>query len=110
MRRVLENLTGLVSGVVIGTFGVVIHNFSVGWFPLGLIIALLGSASANSALGIYWGRRGVRFWFLLGWTLIALRGGVFGNSDELLIMANGAGDAYLGLGFLLVLATIWTRS
>lgn len=109
MKRIFENFTGLASGVIIGTLGVVVHNFSIGWFPLGLILALLGSVAANRILGIHWGRRGVRFWFLLGWSLIALRGGVFGNSDELLIMANGAGDAYLGLGFILVLVSIWAR-
>jgi hypothetical protein len=109
MRRLIENFSTFTAGVIIGALGVVVHNFSIGWFPLGLIAALVGSFAATRVIGIYLGRRGVRLWFLLGWTFIALRGGIFGNSDELLIMSNGAGNAFLGLGFLLVLVGIWAR-
>lgn len=109
MRRAIENFSALLVGVVIGTLGVVVHNFFIGWFPVGLLAALFGSVAASAVLGIRSGRRGVRFWFLLGWLLITLRAALFGNSDELLIMANGAGNTYLGLGFLLVLVSIWTR-
>lgn len=109
MRRVLENLTGLVGGIVVGTLGVLVHNLSLGPVPYGVIAALLGSVAASLAIGSRAGRRGVRFWFLLGWAVIALRASIFGNSDELLIMANGQGNTYLGLGFLLVLLTIWAR-
>ena len=109
MRRILENLIAIIAGVIIGALGTVVHNFSLGWFPLGVIVALLGSYAASKALGIRFGRRAVRIWFLIGWTLIVLRASIFGNSDELLIMANGPGNAYLGLGFLVVVITIWTR-
>lgn len=109
MRLIFENLIAIIAGVIIGGLGTVVHNFSLGWFPLGVIVALLGSYAASKALGIRFGRRAVRIWFLIGWTLIVLRASIFGNSDELLIMANGPGNAYLGLGFLVVVITIWTR-
>jgi hypothetical protein len=109
VKRSLENPLALVSGIIIGTLGTIVHNLSIGWFPYGLIIALAGSYGASKLVGVQAGRRGVRFWFFIGWLLITLRGAIFGNSDELLIMANNAGNAYLGLGFLLVLASIWAR-
>lgn len=109
MRRSLENLFAIIAGAIIGGLGTVVHNFSLGWFPLGVLVALLGSFAASKVVGIRTGRRAIRIWFLLGWTLIVLRASIFGNSDELLIMANGAGNAYLGLGFLLVVIAIWTR-
>lgn len=109
MRRLFENLSTLLFGIFIGALGVIVHNFFVGWFPVGLILSLLGTLAASRLVGIHYGRRGVRLWFLLGWSFISLRGGIFGNSDELLIMANGAGNAFLGLGFLLLIVSIWAR-
>lgn len=109
MRRLFENLFAIAAGVIIAVFGTVIHNYSIGWFPFGVMVAVLASASASILLGIRCGRRGVRFWFLVGWIAIVLRAATFGNSDELLIMANGPGNGYLGLGFLVVLLSIWAR-
>jgi hypothetical protein len=109
MRRTFENILAIISGVIIGGLGTVVHNFSLGWFPFGVLVALSGSFTASKALGIRFGRKAVRIWFLIGWTLIVLRASIFGNSDELLIMANGTGNTYLGLGFLLVVIAIWTR-
>lgn len=109
MRRVFENALAFASGAVISVLGIFIHNFFLGWFPLGLIVGLTGSVAASRIIGIKYGRRGVRFWMAAGWILLTLRGATFGNGDELLIMANGAGNTFLGLGFLLMVGSIWTR-
>ena len=109
MKRFLENILALASGVICGLLGVLIHNLTWSWFPYGLVIALLGGAAATKMLGARFGRRGVRFWFLFGWIAIVLRGSIFGNGDELLVMANGTGNAFLALGFLLMAASIWSR-
>lgn len=109
MKRFTENVLAIVFGIFISGLGVLIHNYRIGWFPAGLIVALLGTYSASRIIGARYGRRGARFWFLVGWTAIALRGASFGNGDELLIMANGPGNAFLGLGFLLVVLSIGTR-
>jgi hypothetical protein len=109
MSGAFANLLATLAGVIIGGLGTLVHNFSLGWFPLGVLVALMGSFAASKALGMYFGRRDVRIFFLLGWTLIVLRASIFGNSDELLIMANGTGNTYLGLGFLLVVLGIWSR-
>ncbi len=109
MRRVPENLFGLAAGVLIGGCGVLVHNFSLGWFPLGLLVGLLGGFSASKVLGVRFGRRSIRFWFLLGWSAATLRAATFGNGEELLVMSNGTGNTFLALGFLLMVASIGSR-
>ena len=109
MRRFSENLIGIAVGILVGGCGVLVHNFYLGRFPLGLLIALLGSFSASAIMGVRFGRRSIRFWFVLGWIAVTLRGATFGNGDELLVMSNGAGNTLLALGFLLMLASIWSR-
>ncbi len=109
MKRALENIFGIAVGVFVGGFGVLVHNFALGSFPVGLVIGLIGGFSASKILGERFGRRAIRFWFLVGWTLVTLRGASFGNGDELLIMSNGSGNTFLALGFLLMLVSIWSR-
>ena len=109
MKRISENFVGIAAGVLIGGAGALVHNLSIGWFPAGLVLALLGAISASKILGMRFGRRGIRIWFLLGWSALALRGSTFGNGEELLIMANGPGNTFLAVGFLLVLVSIWSR-
>ena len=109
MKRGAMNIIALGCGLFIGALGTLVHNITLGWFPLGLLIAIVGSGAASKVIGVRFGRRGVRFWFFVGWMLIVLRAAIFGNSDELLIMANSTGNAFLGLGFLVVLLTIWSR-
>ena len=109
MSRLFGNLFAIGSGILAGALAILIHNFYIGWLPLGLIVGLLGCLATSQLIGVQFGRRGVRFWFVLGWTVIALRAATFGNGDELLIMANGAGNTFLGLGFLLMVISIWVR-
>ena len=109
MKRVLESGFALGVGICIAALATVVHNYTIARFPIGLVVAIAGSAATSRFLGIRFGRRGVRFWFFLGWTALVLRGASFGNSDELLIMANGTGNAFLGLGFIVVLLSIWSR-
>jgi len=109
VRRVLESGFALGVGICIAVLATAVHNYTIARLPIGLVVAIVGSAAASRFLGIRFGRRGVRFWFFLGWTALVLRGASFGNSDELLIMANGTGNAFLGLGFIVVLLSIWSR-
>jgi hypothetical protein len=109
MRTSIENLFAIFAGAIIGTAGALVHNLALGPVPIGVIAAIAGSVAASLYIGSRMGRRSARFWFLLGWGALTLRASIFGNSDELLVMANGPGNAYLGLGFLLVLISIRAR-
>ena len=109
MKRVLESGLAIGAGVCIAALATVVHNYTIARFPIGLVVAIAGSAATSRFLGVRFGRRGVRFWFFVGWTALVLRAAIFGNSEELLIMANGTGNTFLGLGFVVVLLTIWSR-
>ena len=43
--RIATWVVALVVGAVYGLAGTIAHTFTVGWFPLGLILAILGSAA-----------------------------------------------------------------
>jgi hypothetical protein len=43
--RIGSWLVALVVGLVYGVAGTVAHAYSIGWFPLGLILAIIGSAA-----------------------------------------------------------------
>ena len=43
--RIATWVVALVVGAVYGLAGTIAHTFTVGWFPLGLILAIIGSAA-----------------------------------------------------------------
>ncbi len=45
LARIATWLVALVVGAAYGTAGTIAHAFTIGWFPLGLILALIGSAA-----------------------------------------------------------------
>lgn len=55
--RVLTWVIALVVGVVYGLAGTIAHAFELGWFPLGLVLAVLGSAALLAAVRLLTGDR-----------------------------------------------------
>lgn len=45
LARVGTWLVALLVGAVYGVAGTIAHSFALGWFPLGLILAIIGSAA-----------------------------------------------------------------
>src|SRR6476619_6185664 len=45
LARIVTWIVALVVGAVYGTAGTIAHAFTIGWFPLGLILAIIGSAA-----------------------------------------------------------------
>lgn len=43
-------VVALLVGIVYGLAGTIAHSFTLGWFPLGLILAILGSAALLAAV------------------------------------------------------------
>ena len=43
--RIVTWVVALLVGAVYGLAGTIAHTFTVGWFPLGLILAIIGSAA-----------------------------------------------------------------
>lgn len=50
-------MIALIVGVLYGTAATVAHSFAVGWFPLGLVLAIVGSAALLLALRLLTGDR-----------------------------------------------------
>lgn len=45
LARVATWFVGFIVGAVYGLAGTIAHTFMLGWFPLGLVLAILGSAA-----------------------------------------------------------------
>src|SRR6476660_9906671 len=43
-------LVALIVGAVYGLAGTIAHSFTLGWFPLGLVLAIIGSAALLAAV------------------------------------------------------------
>ncbi len=102
----MKFLFGTLIGVLTGILAVLIHAWG---FPLGILIAVIGSYVVTYLLGQYFGSRIAKIGFTIGWIAIILRASLFGNSDELLVSNNSSGNLLLTLGFLIVLIGIGAR-
>jgi hypothetical protein len=55
--RILTIVVALVIGAVYGTAATVAHAYAIGWFPLGLLLAIVGSGALLLALRLLTGDR-----------------------------------------------------
>ena len=55
--RIVGLVMALVVGTVYGTAATIAHSFAIGWFPLGLILAAIGSGALLLALRLLTGDR-----------------------------------------------------
>jgi hypothetical protein len=84
-------------GVLTAIAAVLLHIF---YPPVGLIIALLGSASTIWAIGRNYGSRSYKLIASIAWILILWRASSFGVGNELLVQGNSEGTALVFLGFI----------
>lgn len=96
-------VTALLSGVVLGFTGVVLHN---AFAPVGLIAALLATFFGIKLIGEKSGSRSEKVIAGIGWSAIFFKAASTGNSYELLIVGNSTGNFYLFAGFIALLAAI----
>lgn len=98
----LKALGALIIGALISFVGVVLHN-SI--HPFGILLALLTTAVGISFTGQLFGARKFKIIAATAWLLVALRAGSYGLSQELLIISNLYGNAFLLGGFLIAIFT-----
>ena len=55
--RLVTWIVALAVGAVYGLAGTIAHAFEIGWFPLGLVLAVVGSASLLAAVRLLTGDR-----------------------------------------------------
>jgi len=98
----LKALGALILGALISFVGVVLHN-SI--HPFGILLALLTTAVGISFTGQLFGARKFKIIAATAWLLVALRAGSYGLSQEILIISNIYGNAFLLGGFLIAIFT-----
>ncbi len=96
----LKALGALLLGALISFVGVVLHN-SI--HPFGILLALLTTAVGISFAGQLFGARKFKIIAATAWLLVALRAGSYGLSQEILIISNLYGNAFLLGGFLIAI-------
>jgi hypothetical protein len=93
----------IVLGAALGVASIFIHA-SVP--PMGLIFSLIATGTGIWSIGRMWGRRSLKVLASVVWTLVVLRAGFPGASDEYLIEATTVGTSLINIGFLVLLIAI----
>ena len=99
MRMIYSAALGLLAGIA----AVLLHIF---YPPVGLVIAILGSASTIWAIGRHYGARSFKLSESIAWALILWRASSFGVGNELLVQGNPEGSALVFLGLVALFIVI----
>ena len=90
-------------GAALGAVSIFIHA-SVP--PFGLILSLAATGTGIWSIGRMWGRRSLKVLASIIWTLVVVRAGLPGASNEYLIEASAVGISLINIGFLFLLIAI----
>lgn len=93
MKMIYSGALGLLTGIA----AVLLHVF---YPPLGLVIALLGTAATIWAIGRHFGSRTYKLIASVTWGFILWRASSFGVGNELLVQGNSEGSALVFLGLV----------
>jgi hypothetical protein len=93
MKMIYSAALGLLTGIA----AVLLHVF---YPPLGLVIALLGTAATIWAIGRHFGSRTYKLIASITWGFILWRASSFGVGNELLVQGNSEGSALVFLGLV----------
>ncbi|CAB4700189.1 unannotated protein [freshwater metagenome] len=74
--------------------------------PFGLLLSLVATGAGIWSIGRLWGGRSLRTIASLAWTVIVLRAGFPGVSDEYLIEGTAIGVSLINGGFLVLVLAI----
>ncbi len=95
LTRIGTWVVALVVGVVYGLAGTIAHSFELGWFPLGLVLAIVGCSALLVAVRLLTGDR---------WAALATGFGMVGAT--LVFSQRGPGGSVIVPET--ALGTIWT--
>jgi len=84
-------------GILTGIAAVLLHIF---YPPVGLMLALVGSAATIWAIGRQFGARKYKLLACLAWGFIFWRASTFGVGNELLVQGNAQGSALFFVGLI----------
>lgn len=90
-------------GVLTAIAAVLLHMF---YPPVGLILAIAGSAVTIWAIGRHFGGRRFKLIASIAWSFILWRASTFGVGNELLVQGNAQGSALVFVGLLALFIAI----
>ncbi|CAB4372015.1 MAG: hypothetical protein F2918_03810 [Actinobacteria bacterium] len=93
----MKFLYSVALGILTGIAAVLLHIF---YPPIGLILALVGSAATIWAIGRQFGARKYKLLACLAWGFILWRASTFGVGNELLVQGNAQGSALVFVGLI----------
>ena len=99
MKFIYSPAIGILSGIA----AVLLHIF---YPPIGLVLAIIGSAATIWSIGRYYGSRTLKLIAAIAWGLILWRASSFGVGNELLVQGNSEGSALVFLGLIAVFIAI----
>lgn len=99
MKFIYSPAIGILSGIA----AVLLHIF---YPPIGLVLAIIGSAATIWAIGRHYGSRTLKLIAAIAWGLILWRASSFGVGNELLVQGNSEGSALVFLGLIAVFIAI----
>ena len=94
-------------GAVLGTAAIFLHG---AYAPVGLLLALVGSAVGVWMIGRSWGKRYFKLLSMIGWFAIVIRASTLGVGGELLVQGNWAGNALVVGGLISLLIAVTVRA
>ncbi|MFM8446148.1 MAG: hypothetical protein ACKN9Z_02180 [Actinomycetota bacterium] len=97
----IKGVLSTLFGVAVGISGVFLHN---SYRPFGVIVSLIAIVTGAYLVKEMYRSRLNSWLYLLGWSLIVIRGSTVGNGGELLIEANLYGNLFVLAGAALIVA------
>lgn len=111
--RILSLVIAFVVGAVYGVAATVAHAFAIGWFPLGLILSIIGSAALLLALRLLTGDRWSALAGGVGLFLATFTFSQVGPGGSAIVAAQSAATEWVPLAwtlavpFLIALVVSW---
>jgi hypothetical protein len=95
----VKYLFSFIVGGLTAVAGVFLH---LSYPPVGLILALVGSATTFWSIGRHYGKRRFKVVALLGWLIVINDATTFGDGGELLVQGDRTGMTFLASAFSIV--------
>jgi hypothetical protein len=106
LSRIAALALALVIGAVYGTAATVAHSYALGWFPLGLILATVGSAALLVALRLLTKDRWMALAGGLGILGVAFLFSQIGPGGSAIVAPQSAATEWVALAWTLVVPAL----
>lgn len=100
----MKIITSLFWGAATGSAAVFLHLFLP---PVGIFLAVIGTATSIWAVGRRYGKRRYKFFATAAWLFIFMRAASFGTGKEILIQGDSLGNYFLLASFIALMIAVF---